>query len=329
MQNWPKGFDNRSPEYEDEFWSRAERELGIKIDMVYAVSHGDFVDKLPVMAASGNAPDVVLYADLSHYALGLFEPLNSFIERSGFPIDDFFPASLDLWTQTVSSTRCPPRETTPFLFTIKTSSPGQASPIRRRPGVPTPVGHGSTCAISPKSSPNRSGDEVSVYGIEDQGWVGVWPLYWGADWVDENGNITAASPETVRAVEFMVDFYRSGYRGGNVMQGTAAMTNGMSWTVNSYVASGLDLAFAPTPIGDRHVTETWTDGAAILRSSQNKEAAWKFLEWLFQPENAVGFYTQQWNYLVPMRGIREIWEDHMRCPPGRCRLRQPLRFGPL
>ena len=125
-----------------------------------------------------------------------------------------------------------------------------------------------------------------------------------------------ASPETVRAVEFMVDFYRSGYRGGNLMQGTASMTNGMSWTVNSYVASGLNLAFAPTPIGDRHMTETWTDGAAILRTSQNKELAWKFLEWLFQPENAVGFYTQQWNYLVPMRGIREIWEEHMRARLG-------------
>ncbi len=98
MQNWPKGFEDRSPEYEDQFWARAERELGIKIDMVYAVSHGDFVDKLPVMAASGNAPDVVLYADMSHYALGLFEPLNSYIERSGFPIDEFFPASVDFWT---------------------------------------------------------------------------------------------------------------------------------------------------------------------------------------------------------------------------------------
>ena len=212
--------------------------------------------------------------------------------------------------------RCPPRGTTPSLSTIETSSPGQASPIRRRPGVAMPVGPGDYVRDLAQKLTQSSGDEVSVYGIEDAGWVGVWPLYWGADWVDEKGDFTVASPETVRAVEFMVDFYRSGYRGGNVMQGTAAMTNGMSWTVNSYVASGLDLAFAPTPIGDRHVTETWTDGAAILRSSQNKEAAWKFLEWLFQPDNAVGFYTQQWNYLVPMRGIREIWEEHMRSRLG-------------
>ena len=43
--------------------------------MVYAVSHGDFVDKLPVMAASGNAPDVVLYADFP-------TTLSAFLSRS-------------------------------------------------------------------------------------------------------------------------------------------------------------------------------------------------------------------------------------------------------
>lgn len=316
MQNWPKGFDNRSPEYEDEFWARAERELGFKIDMVYAVSHGDFVDKLPVMAASGSAPDVVLYADLSHYALGLFEPLNSYIERSGFPIDDFFPASVDFWTSDGQIYALPTSRNHAIFVYNKDhfSRAGIADP---------PAAWGADAGwtweyvrdVAQKLT-QSSGDEVSVYGIEDQGWVGVWPLYWGADWADEHGSITAASPETVRVVEFMVDFYRSGYRGGNLMQGTASMTNGFSWTVNSYVASGLNLAFAPTPIGDRHVTETWTDGAAILNTSQNKELAWKFLEWLFQPENAVGFYTKQWNYLVPMRGIREIWEDHMRASLG-------------
>ncbi len=108
------------------------------------------------------------------------------------------------------------------------------------------------------------GDQVSVYGIEDTGWVGVWPLYWGADWVDAEGNFTVSARDTVQAVEFFVEFYRSGYRGGNLMQGTASMTNGMSWTVNSYFASGLNLAFAPTPMGDRHITETWTDGADDL-----------------------------------------------------------------
>jgi len=316
MQNWPKGFDNRSPEFEDEFWARAERELGIEIDMVYAVSHGDFVDKLPVMAASGNAPDVVLYADLSHYALGLFEPLNSYIERSGFPVGDFFPASLDVWTQD-GQLYALPTSRNHALFVYNKDIFAQA-------GIADPpIAWGADSGWTweyvrdlAQKLTQSDGEQVTLYGIEDQGWVGVWPLYWGADWVGENGVITAAAPETVQAAQFFVDLHRSGYRGGNVMQGTAAMTNGMSWTVNSYVASGLDLAFAPTPIGDRHVTETWTDGAAILRSSTNKAAAWAFMEWLFQPENAVSFYTQQWNYLVPMRGIREIWEDHMRARLG-------------
>lgn len=311
MQNWPKGFEDRSPEYEDQFWARAERELGIKIDMVYAVSHGDFVDKLPVMAASGNAPDVVLYADMSHYALGLFEPLNSYIERSGFPIDEFFPASVDFWTHD-GQIYALPTSRNHALFVYNRDH------LARAGIADPPVAWGSDAGWTweyvrelAQKLTQVDGDQVSVYGIEDTGWVGVWPLYWGADWVDAEGNFTVSARDTVQAVEFFVEFYRSGYRGGNLMQGTASMTNGMSWTVNSYFASGLNLAFAPTPMGDRHITETWTDGAAILRTSQNKELAWKFLEWLFQPDNAVGFYTQQWNYLVPMRGVRELWEEHM------------------
>lgn len=316
MQNWPKGFEDRSPEYEDEFWARAERELGMEIEMIYAVSHSDFVSKLPVMAASGEAPDVVLYADLSHFALGLFEPLNSYIERSGFPIEQFFPASVDFWTQD-GLIYALPTSRNHALFVYNKD-------IFSRAGIPEPPSSWGSDAgwtweyvreLAQKLT-QASGDTVSLYGIEDFGWVGVWPLYWGADWADDQGNFTVNAPETVRAVEFFVDFYRSGYRGGNVMQGTAAMTNGMSWTVNSYFASGLNLAFAPTPMGDRHITETWTDGAAIMRVSNNKEAAWRFLEWLFQPENAVGFYTQQWNYLVPMKGVREIWEEHMRARHG-------------
>lgn len=310
MQNWPKGFGDRTPEYEDQFWARAEKELGFKINMVYAPSHPDYVDKLPVMVASGTAPDVVLYAEQAHWALGLFEPLTLFIAKSRFPIRDFLPAAVEAWSSEGQLYAIPTsRNHNLVVYDVDAFAAA---------GIPNPpttwadrTWNWDYVRQMARKLTRSEGERVTRYGMQGFGSAEVWPHYWGGDWVDENLNLVVNSERNQQALQFFVDFAREQRLGGDVTKGTAAMDIGASWGVNGYVSSGRNLAFAPTPMGSQAVTIAYVDGAAILRSSKNKDLAWKFMEWFFKPDNAVGFYSVQWNYLIPMRGVLKPWLAQM------------------
>jgi ABC-type glycerol-3-phosphate transport system substrate-binding protein len=310
MQNWPKGFGDRTPEYEDQFWTRAERELGIKIEMVYAPSHDDYLSKLPVMAASGTAPDVVLYAAAAHWSLGLFEPLTQYVQKSGFPIREFLPAAVEHWTAD-GQLYAIPTSRNHEMFVYDVDAFAQAG----IPAPPTkwadPSWNWDYIRTIAKKLTKSDGNQIARYGLSGFGTAEAWPAYWGGDWVDAQNNIAIDTELNRRALEYFADFAKEQRLGGDINAGTASMSNGMSWAVNTYVASGRNLAFAPTPMGSRAATISYIDGAAIMRSSKNKDLAWRFMEWLFEPENAVGFFSVQWNYLVPLRSVRRPWEDQL------------------
>lgn len=312
MQNWPKGFGDRDPEYEDLFWQRAESELGIEIDMVYAVGHDDYLNKLPLMVGTDTAPDVVLYVAKEHLELDIFEPLMPYIRETDFPIEDFMPFALTMWEQDGELVALPTSRNH-ALWVYNANLLAEAG----IPALPTEWDADPgwnweyVKAISPKLTKSTL-ESTTQYGLGGVGVAELWPLYFGADWVDEDLNFAITAPETVEAVEYFAAIARAPYTGGSVSAGTAAMEYGMSWTVNTYKASGFQLSYAPLPKGNEQITIVHTDGAAILRCSKEKEAAWRFLEWLFKPENAVGFFTQQWNYLVPMRGVYDEWMVQMR-----------------
>jgi len=94
------------------------------------------------------------------------------------------------------------------------------------------------------------------------------------------------------------------------MQGTQAMTAGMSWALHRYLQAPGQLRFAPMPVvGTNQCTVIYTDGAAIMQSSENKQATWRVFEWLFRPENAGIYFGDN---IVPRKGMVEIWLEHQK-----------------
>jgi len=72
---------------------------GIKVEM-WITPHARMFDKLMISTAGGRPPDVSRVSSLWFHACaakGLFEPLDSYVKRDNFDIDDFYPQCIEGW----------------------------------------------------------------------------------------------------------------------------------------------------------------------------------------------------------------------------------------
>ena len=126
-------------------------------------------------------------------------------------------------------------------------------------------------------------------------------LTFGGQWYDENWHATLTSPATERAVKFYVDLVREYGEPGApnsgfsecltaTGQGNAAMwydatvgASSLEDASSSTVAGKMGYVAAPTVKTD-HAGWLWAWSLAIPQTSQNKDAAWKFVSWATSKE---------------------------------------------
>lgn len=69
-------------------------------------------DKLMISSAGGRPPDVTRVSSEWFPPLaakGLLEPLEKYVERDNYDLEDFYPEAIEAWASiTASSTRFPP-----------------------------------------------------------------------------------------------------------------------------------------------------------------------------------------------------------------------------
>lgn len=120
----------------------------------------------------------------------------------------------------------------------------------------------------------------------------------GGQWFDDQWNTELTSPETKDAVQFYVDLLREygqpdaaaqGWEGclQSFSQGQSAMWyddtvfagSAIDQAATPEIADNIAFAMAPTGPADIASGWLWSWGLSVTKSSQNPDAAWKFISW--------------------------------------------------
>lgn len=169
-------------------------------------------------------------------------------------------------------------------------------------------------------------DAGATYGINLQpGQTGAWqtfmPFAWqaGAKLVnDDASEFTLDSPEMVAALKEYQSFFTDKLAPTDLPQGSLE-PDFMAGTIASFVSgpwhvgilqdldsAGMDkVALAPLPAGEQEASFIGGANLAVFGDSDNRDAAWKFVDWLSQPEVQVKWYEQ----VKDLPSVASAWDD--------------------
>jgi multiple sugar transport system substrate-binding protein len=151
------------------------------------------------------------------------------------------------------------------------------------------------------------------------------PFVWsnGADIVAEDGATFALdSPEAVEALTFYDSFFEEELTPAEVpegfditpafVEGTHPMMFSGPWHLGLIEeAGGADIegkwAVAPIPGKDSAPGTSWVGGAnlTVFKDSENKDAAWAFVEFMSRPETQVAWYQEA----TVLPAVQAAWDD--------------------
>lgn len=261
--------------------------------------------KLVAAISAGAAPDVaVLNAPfiMEVAARHVLEPLNEYIDETGFDMNQFYQYTIDEMTFEDKIWGIPTGVDTRYLYYNKK--------------------HFEAAGLDPEKPPT-TWDELLEYaekltitddkgGLEQIGfipnfgnsWLYLYLLQNGGQMVSEDGlTSTLNTPEVVEALEFMVEGYDlmggaeklnayvtafATQTGANdpMLTGEVSMIINGNWAVGTYARYGADMindigyAYAPTPTGDDFLT--WSGGWAygVPKGSEHPKEAFEVISWL-------------------------------------------------
>jgi multiple sugar transport system substrate-binding protein len=283
---------------------------------------GDYFTKVETLWASGDSaaiPDVLfLWPTPKYAAQGVLENLDPYIEKSGYNLDDYWPALLESASYEGSVYGFPRDIGLEVLYYNKDMFDAA--------GVPYPdetwTWEDLATAAEQLTVKDASG-RTERYGLGME--AGKWQL-----WVGQNGGsilddmrnpsrCTLTDPAATDAIQFFADLMNNGFAmrdadlsqaGGDAgvfSSGQAAMIIQNSSRVSSFNAAGLNYDVAVVPIPDGGQRSASAGGAAWVMSaaSDNKDAAWTFLSWLQSTEGGQRLYTESGEIFPALRSVAE------------------------
>lgn len=164
------------------------------------------------------------------------------------------------------------------------------------------------------------------WGINLQpGQTGAWqtflPFAWqaGAQLTTEDGaEFTIDSPEFVEALTYYQSFFTDGLAPTDLPEGSLEPSF-MDGDIGSFVSGpwhvgilaeldsdGMaDVALAPLPAGTQLASFIGGANLAVFEDTANRDAAWKFVDWLSQPETQVAWYEA----VNDLPSVASAWDD--------------------
>ena len=270
---------------------------------------GDYFTKVETLWASGDSaaiPDVLfLWPTPKYAAQGVLENLDSYIEKSGYNLDDYWPALLESASYDGSVYGFPRDISVEALYYNKE--------MFDQAGIPYPdetwTWDDLLSAAEQLTVKDASG-KTERYGLGME--AGKWQL-----WVGQNGgtilddmrnpaNCTLNDPAATEAIQFFADLLNNGYAmrdadlsqaGGDAgvfSSGQAAMIIQNSSRVSAFNAAGLnyDVSVVPMPEGGQRSASAGGAAWVMSAASDNKDAAWTFLSWLQSTDGGQKLYTE-------------------------------------
>jgi multiple sugar transport system substrate-binding protein len=254
--------------------------------------------KLLTQVAANNPPDAA-YLDLSTIgefgSRGALANLNPYIEKSSaIDISDYITAFLQTTTVEGNVYGLPIRSETTGLF--------YRTDLFEAAGIENPptTWEEFRDAAEKLTNPDNRQYGFALFATEAAYYWYPWLWQAGGDTLAGDGtDIIWDSPEGQRAAEFYVglrefsppDLWNSNSWDGRVAfaEGTVGMYVAGAWFAGTLQQEFPDIdglwAMAPLPADQRCATTIAGDGLVIFEGSANKDAAWKWIEFLSAPSN--------------------------------------------
>ena len=281
---------------------------GIKVDL-QRIPFGEYTTKLLTQIAAGSAPDVIFtetnnFVDL--YLRNAFEPLNEYIKKDNFNLGDYYPQILDRFSAD-GNVYAIPRDTAPICVIYYNKNAFDSAK------VPYPTDDWNWAqfvADGEKLIKKDATGKVTRWAfIDDWSMFEPWIYSAGGKWADDVKKPTkwlmAEDQGFVTGIQFRADLMHKykimpppaslsamGGMGTSDMfvNGTVAMFLSGIWKTPTFRKDiknfKWDVAMFPKgPTGIR-AFGTGGSGYGILKSSNNKEAAWKLVKFIAGIEGA-------------------------------------------
>ena len=269
----------------------------------------DYFTKIQALWSSNDSatiPDVAFLWPTPRYAAeGVLENLDSYIEAADYNLDDYWPGLLDT-AMFEGSVYGFPRD-------IEVNVIYYNKDIFDEAGVAYPGDDWTWddfLAAAEALTVKDAGGNVERYALAaEAGKASKWFNQTGGSQLDDYTNpskCTLTDPASVRGVQFFADLMDQGYAmrpadlnqaGGDAavfQSGQAAMILQNTSRVSAFNAANMNYDVAPAPIPADGQRWNPAGGAAWVMSSgsDNKEAAWTFLEWLQSSDGGQRLYTE-------------------------------------
>jgi len=252
-------------------------------------------DKISTAIAADQTPDVSLIGTTwmgEFAATGALDPTPATIKA-----DTFFPGA---WGTTVVgdvSYGVPWYVETRVLYTN--------TAVATKAGVsPSPATWDDLTATSAAmKSAGGATSGITLQASKTGAWQTLLPFAWqaGAELMSSDGKkITIDTPEFVKALTYYQSFFTSGVAPKDVPTGTmesdfvagkiASFVSG-PWHIGILNDAGdKDFTLSPLPKGEKAASFIGGSDLAVFKSSKNRDSAWKFIQWLSQPDVQAKWY---------------------------------------
>ncbi|UAB69200.1 sugar ABC transporter substrate-binding protein [Vibrio sp. SCSIO 43132] len=285
----------------------------IQVEVKFSPWH-DFWTKLPILAASGEISDIVSIQNLRMPNFEhLLEPLDPYIEKEGFSLEEFTPSVIDALT--VDGTiRALPYDVGPWVMFYNRE-------IFERKGVEEPKDNWSWEEFAEMAS-RLTGDGVYGSGVIER--LPLAARATGVKYVNEEGNLDIAHKGMVDFFQGVVDLVKdkkaipiapagvnmAHFNGGLFENGQTAMYVDGPWTI--FKKRGIlkfDYGIAPLPGGKNGLhAPIGTSGFGISRQSEHKDEVWKAIS-VITGDRAQAYLGAKGRALPSRTALRGLWYD--------------------
>ena len=270
----------------------------------------DYFTKIQALWASGDAkavPDIAFLWPTPKYAAeGVLENLDPYIQKSGYDLNDYWGGLLESAKYQGSVYGLPRDNEVNILYYNKD--------LFDKAGVKYPDENWKwedLLAAAEKLTVKDAGGKVTQYALAMEG--GKY-----SKWVNQNGGAILddyvnpskcmlADPKSVAAVKLFADMMNQGYAmrdadlsqaGGDqavFQSGQAAMIIQNTSRVSGFNSAKMnyDVAVVPIPEGGKRWNPAGGAAWVMSAKSDNKDAAWTFLQWLQSTDGGEKLYTER------------------------------------
>ena len=271
----------------------------IKVQYTPGLAGAEYVAKLLSTVAGNSTPDVFFIGAENYRTFaekGVLEEITDKFSDE-FSLDDFLPGVQDIMDIDGKVYGIQSCIVAPIVYYNKD--------IFDKLGVPYPDADPANAYTAEefrelaKKLTVRNGDKVETYGVYglEAGWLTVYPFMLSNGvhpYTEDYMTSTFDTPETAEVLNWIRDIRvvdgsapdattleNIGMSAAQMLQtGKVAMIVDGSWALQELSQMGFPVGTAPLPKFKEALTDSWAHLHAISAASKNKEAAWKFLEFL-------------------------------------------------